>query len=106
MNFSNQGTLSGTTAVHTAPDNNRSEVNSLRFTNAAAFVLTLQKYTSATAATTVIYSLTLSAGDILTDDNSYHLDQNDRLEAISSVAGTTFIVEGENLPNINVVRCK
>jgi len=104
MNFSNQGTLSGTTAVHTAPDNNRSEVNSLRFTNAAAFTLTLQMYTP--AATTVIYSLTLSAGDILTDDNPYHLDQNDRLEAISSVAGTTFIVEGENLPNINVVRCK
>jgi hypothetical protein len=104
MNFSNQGTLSGTTAVHTAPDNNRSEVNSLRFTNAAAFTLTLQKYTP--AATTVIYSLTLSAGDVLTDDNPYHLDENDRLEAISSVAGTTFIVEGENLPNINVVRCK
>jgi hypothetical protein len=104
MNFSNQGVVTGTQVIHAAPDNNRSEVNSLRFTNTSAFALTLQKYTS--AATTVIYSLTLSAGDVLTDDNPYHLNENERLEAISSVAGTTFIVEGENLPNINVVRCK
>jgi len=106
--FSNQGTLvavSGT-IIHTAPDNNISEVQSMRFTNTAAFVLTVQKYTAATAATTTIYTLNLSAGDIVTDTFNYNLSENDYIKAISNVAGTTFMINGDNLPNINVVRCK
>ena len=106
--FSNQGTLvavSGT-IIHTAPDNNISEVQSMRFTNTASFVLTVQKYTAATAATTTIYTLNLSAGDIVTDTFNYNLSENDYIKAISNVAGTTFMINGDNLPNINVVRCK
>jgi hypothetical protein len=106
--FSNQGTLvavSGT-IIHTAPDNNISEVQSMRFTNTAAFVLTVQKYNAATAATTTIYTLNLSAGDIVTDTFNYNLSENDYIKAISNVAGTTFMINGDNLPNINVVRCK
>ena len=106
--FSNQGTLvavSGT-IIHTAPDNNISEVQSMRFTNTAAFVLTVQKYTAATAATTTIYTLNLSAGDIVTDTFNYNLSENDYIKAISNVAGTIFMINGDNLPNINVVRCK
>lgn len=106
--FSNQGTLvavSGTT-LHTAPDNNISEMQSMRFTNTAAFVLTVQKYTAATATTTTIYTVSLDEGDIFTDEYGYHLDENDYIKAISDVAGTTFIVRGQDSPNINVVRCK
>lgn len=108
MNFSNQGTLTAVTGtiIHTAPDNNRSEVQSMRFTNTAAFVLTVQKYTAVTAATTTIYTVSLDEGDIFTDEYVYHLDENDYIRAISDVAGTTFIARGEDLPNINVVRCK
>jgi len=106
--FSNQGTLvavSGT-IIHTAPDNNISEVQSMRFTNTAAFVLTIQKYVAATASTTTIYTVSLDEGDIFTDEYGYHLDENDYIRAISDVAGTTFIVRGQDSPNINVVRCK
>jgi hypothetical protein len=108
MKFSNQGTLTAVsgTVIHTAPDNNRSEMQSMRFTNKAAFVLTVQKYTAATAATTTIYTVSLDEGDIFTDEYGYHLDENDYIKAISDVAGTTFIARGEDLPNINVVRCK
>ena len=101
--FSNQGTLSTSgTVIHTAPDNNMSEVRSLRFNNPSAYTLTLVKYPSATQ----IYSLTLSGGDTLSDDALYHLDENEYLEATSSISGTTFIAEGEDMPNINVVRCR
>jgi hypothetical protein len=108
MKFSNQGTITAVsgTIVHTAPDNNRSEVQSMRFTNTAAFVITVQKYTSATASTTTIYTVSLDDGDIFTDEFGYHLDENDYIKVISDIAGTSFIVRGEDLPNINVVRCK
>ena len=105
--FSNQGTLSVSgTVLHTAPDNNMSEVQSMRFTNTAAFVLTLQKYTLSTASTTTIYTVSLDDGDIFTDQFTYHLDQGDYIKATSDIAGTTFIVKGEDSPNINVVRCR
>jgi len=101
--FSNQGTLSTSgTIIHTAPDNNVSEVRSLRFNNPLAYTLTLTKYPSATQ----IYSLTLSGGDTLSDDTLYYLDSGEYIEATSSISGTTFIAEGEDMPNINVVRCR
>jgi hypothetical protein len=42
----------------------------------------------------------------VTDTFKYHLDEGDYITATSSVAGTTFIVEGSDLPNVNVIRCK
>lgn len=103
--FSNQGTLSTSgTIIHTAPDNNVSEVRSLRFNNPSAYTLTLTKYTSGTP--TIIYSLGLSAGDIVTDTFNYYLQEGDYIKATSNITGTTFIAEGEDMPNINVVRCR
>jgi hypothetical protein len=106
--FSNEGTIvavSGT-IVHTAPDNNISEVQSMRFSNLAAAALTIQKYVAATATTVTIYTVSLDEGDIFTDEYGYHLDQNDYIKVISDVAGTSFIVRGVDSLNINVVRCK
>jgi hypothetical protein len=106
--FSNQGTIvavSGT-IVHTAPDNNISEVQSMRFSNIAAAALTIQKYVAATATTITIYTVSLDEGDIFTDEYGYHLDENDYIKVISDIAGTSFIVRGVDSPNINVVRCK
>jgi hypothetical protein len=107
MKFSNQGTLStlGTT-IHTALDNNASELRYMRFNNALAYTLTVSKYTAATAATTQVYSVNLSAGDTITDSFPYFLNEGDYIRVTSSIAGTTFIAEGEDMPNINVVRCK
>jgi hypothetical protein len=103
--FTNQGTLSVSgTILHTAPNNNVSEIRLLRFNNPAAYTLTLRKYTAGVP--TQIYSINLAAGDTITDSFQYFLDENDYIHATSSVSGTTFIVEGEDMPNINVVRCK
>ena len=104
--FSNQGIISGTEIIHTAPDNNMSEIRLMRFTNDNAFDVVIKKYTSSTLTTTTLYSLTLAAGDIFTDDNPYYLDENDRLEVESHVSGTTFFADGEDSPRINVVRCR
>jgi hypothetical protein len=78
----------------------------MRFNNPIAYILTVSKYTAATASTTKVYSINLSAGDTVTDTFNYHLDEGDYITATSSVAGTTFIIEGSDLPNVNVIRCK
>jgi hypothetical protein len=78
----------------------------MRFNNSIAYTLTVSKYTLATSSTTQVYSINLSAGDTVTDTIKYHLDEGDYITATSSVAGTTFIVEGSDLPNVNVIRCK
>jgi hypothetical protein len=105
--FSNQGTLSTSgTILHTAPENNISELYSMRFNNPVAYTLTVSKHTAATSSTTQVYSINLSAGDTVTDTFKYHLDEGDYITATSSVAGTTFIIEGSDLPNVNVIRCK
>ena len=103
--FTNQGTLSVSgTIIHTAPDNNVSEIRLLRFNNPLAYTLTLTKYTSGVP--TQVYSVNLSAGDTITDSFQYFLDEGDYIKATSSITGTTFIAEGEDMPNINVVRCR
>jgi hypothetical protein len=43
---------------------------------------------------------------IVTDTFNYHLDEGDYLKATSNIVGTTFIAEGQDMPNINVVRCR
>jgi hypothetical protein len=78
----------------------------MRFNNSIAYTLTVSKYTSATSSTTQVYSINLSAGDTVTDTFKYHLDEGDYITATSSVAGTTFIIEGSDMPNVNVIRCK
>jgi hypothetical protein len=105
MKFSNQGTilLSGT-IMHTAPENNSSQIRYMRFNNPSAYTLTLKKYTSGSP--TKIYSINLSAGDTVTDSFPYFLNENDYIEATSNVLGTTFIVEGEDISNLDVPKCK
>ena len=105
--FTNQGTLSTSgTIIHTAPDNNVSELRYMRFNNPLAYTLTVFKYTLATTTTTKVYSVNLSAGDTITDSFPYFLNEGDYITVTSSISGTTFIAEGEDMPNINVVRCR
>lgn len=103
--FTNQGTLSlSGTIIHTAPENNVSEIRLIRFNNPSAYTLTLTKYTSGSP--TRVYSVNLAAGDTITDSFQYFLNEGDYIKATSSISGTTFIAEGEDMPNINVMRCK
>jgi hypothetical protein len=70
------------------------KVSLLRFNNPAAYNLVLEKYESATATTSVIYDLSLSAGDTVTDNLLYALNPGDQLIATSNITGTTYYVFG------------
>lgn len=104
--FSNYGSLAlAGTIIHQAPANNSSVVKSIRFNNPSACAITLSHYNASTATTSVIYTINLSAGDIMTDTFPFFLDENDRLIATPTSTGTSFTIEGESGPNLGV-RCK
>lgn len=95
--FSNQGTLSTTgTILYTGGPGVPllTKVNVMRFNNASAYTLTLQKYEASTSSTITLYSLTLSAGDTVTDNLVYALEPGDQLIATSSIVGTTYYLYG------------
>jgi hypothetical protein len=72
------------------------KVINLRFNNPAAYTVELYKYEAETAITTLIYNLSLSAGDTLTDNFSYALNPGDTITAFSNIVGTTYYAYGIN----------
>ena len=83
------------TVIHTgATVNSLSFVKQLKFNNALPYVLTLEIYKADTATTTVLYTLNLAAGDIVTDDTQYGLALGDQLIATSSIGGTNYYATG------------
>lgn len=104
--FSNYGSLAlAGTIIHEAPANNSSVVKSIRFNNSSSCAITLSHYDSSTATTSVIYTVNLSSGDIMTDTFPFYLEAGDRLIATPTSIGTSFTIEGESGPNLGV-RCK
>ena len=97
--FSKQGDLSITgTVLYTGSRGGAAltKVTNLRFNNPAAYDLRLEKYEASTGITTVIYDLTLSAGDTVTDSLNYALNPGDQLIAVSNISGTTYYVYGSD----------
>jgi hypothetical protein len=88
-----QGTLpAGTAVIYTAPIGTNANVTYIRFNNSSANTLTLQKYQAATTTTTPIYSLSLAAGDIVSDSLVYALAPGDYIEVITTTANTNYII--------------
>ena len=93
--FSKQGDLSTTgTVLLTGTGNTLSKIMVLRFNNPAAYDLKLEKFEFSTSSTIVIYDLSLSAGDTVTDNFLYALNPGDELIATSNITGTTYYVFG------------
>lgn len=95
--FSKQGDLSTSgTILYTGSTGGASltKVSNLRFNNPAAYTLKLEKFEASSGLTTVIYDLTLDAGDTVTDNLNYALNPGDQLIATSDIAGTTYYVYG------------
>lgn len=96
--ISKQGDLALTgTVLYTGSSNGGvylTKILSLRFNNPVAYDLKLEKFEFATTTTTVIYDLSLSAGDTVTDNFTYALNPGDQLIATSNVAGTTYYLYG------------
>ena len=96
--FSIQGTLSITgTVLVTGPIPSGvilTKTLNLRFNNPLAYTVQLYKYDAATTTTTLIYNLSLSAGDTVTDNFTYALNPGDQLIAYSNIVGTTYYAYG------------
>lgn len=94
--FSKQGDLSTSgTVLYTGTSGAvLTKVMALRFNNPLAYDLLLEKFEALTSTTTIIYDLSLSAGDTVTDNLVYALNPGDQLIATSNIAGTTYYVYG------------
>ena len=106
--ISNEGSvgLTGTT-LYECRTQNVCAINYVRFSNAiSSYEVLLQKYDASTSTTTDIYTLSLSMGDTVTDDMIYILHKDDQLIATTNDANTTFIISGEEGPNLSFLRCK
>lgn len=87
-----QGVLStGGTVIYTGTSNTAfAKVFNIRINNSSAYIITLQRYEAITSTTTTIYSVTLSAGDTLTDNLGYALALGDQLIITSNIANSTY----------------
>jgi hypothetical protein len=96
IQFSKAGQLSVLgTVIHTGNSSNTlSQVTILKFNNPLAYQLSLAIYKASTATTTLLYSLTLAGGDIVTDELIYSLEIGDQLIATSNIAGTNYYASG------------
>lgn len=96
--FSIQGTLStsGTVLATGTPVSGTllTKVSSMRFNNSLAYTLQVYKYEAATLTTTLLYNLSLSAGDTVTDTLSYALNDGDQIKVYSNITGTTYYATG------------
>lgn len=96
--FSNQGELSITGTVLLTGGTSTVALDKLlviRFNNSLAYTVQLYKYEALTLTTTLIYDLNLSAGDILTDNLVYALNNGDQIIAYSDIPGTTYYTYGQ-----------
>ena len=95
--ISSQGELSitGTVLLTGGPSTVAlNKLVTLRFNNPLAYSVQLYKYEALTITTTLIYDLTLSAGDTLTDNLTYALNNGDQLIAYSNILGTSYYTYG------------
>jgi len=95
--FSNQGELSTTGTVLLTGGLSTialDKLSILRFNNPLAYNVQLYKYEALSTTTTLIYDLTLSAGDTLTDNLTYSLNNGDQIIAYSNILGTSYYTYG------------
>lgn len=106
--FSNQGDINPAgTIIHECPLNNITEISYMRFNNSDAnYILTVSKYDSTIAALVMLYSKDLTKGDTITDNMLYILNPGEYIYVECNVSATTYIITGEDMPNINMIRCK
>lgn len=91
-----QGTLSTTGTVLLTGNGStiKAKLMNMRFNNSLAYTLQVYKYEAETSTTTLLYDLSLSAGDTVTDNLMYALNNGDEIKAFSNIAGTTYYAYG------------
>lgn len=106
--ISNEGLVGLTsTRLYECKSQNVCVINYIRFSNAVSnYDIILQKYVASTSTTVDIYTISLTHGDTVTDDMAYILYAGDQILATTTDANTTFIISGEEGPNLSFLRCK
>jgi hypothetical protein len=106
--ISNEGTVGLTsTILYECRSQNVCAINYIRFSNSVTnYDVLVQKYVASTASTVDIYTISLTHGDTVTDDMVYILYAGDQILATSTDANKTFIISGEEGPNLSFLRCK
>jgi hypothetical protein len=89
-----QGTLPAATptVVFTGTVGKTAIVQSIRASNSIAYNFSVVRFNDNLSDSVQIYTVALSAGDILTDTNPMVLKGNDYIELTSSAAGTNYML--------------
>jgi hypothetical protein len=77
------------TILYTAPAGGAT-ISALRFSNPAAYDITISRFDNIDGTTLDLYSLSLAAGDIVSDTYNYTLKDGDYIMLTSSVVGTVY----------------
>lgn len=77
------------TILYTAPPGGAS-ITVLRFSNTAAYDITISRFNNIDGTTLDLYTLNLAAGDIVNDSYCYNLKDGDYIMVTSSVPGTAY----------------
>lgn len=85
----------GVSTLYTNTTNVNVVIGSITFNNPVAYDIELTVNRATPVSSTVAYSFTLAAGDVLKDNNSYLLKYNDSLTVNISVAGTNVLLYGQ-----------
>lgn len=87
-----QGTASaGTTAIFTGPVGYISTINGITFNSQTGNNLTVQITRLNPASTVIAYVFNLTAGDVVSDNNTYTLGAGDTLEIITTAVSTNYM---------------
>jgi hypothetical protein len=84
------GTILYTSAGDIGPIN--TSVTQIRVSNNAAYTYELFRFDFVSGLTTKIYSFSLDAGDVFTDDYNYLLKDGDYLIAYTDIPGTNYLI--------------
>lgn len=90
------GVVSTTSSsIFICSEKNGSSIVKMRFTNADSYTLNISLYTAKTKKTITLYDLVLDAGDTVTDNLKYELEQGDQLIASSNRSKTFYTLNVE-----------
>jgi hypothetical protein len=84
--------IAGTILLENNNPNALGCINSIRISNELAYTFTLSRYSASDARLVQIYSFSLDAKDVFTDDFVYYLSDGDYLIAYTDIPGTNYLI--------------
>lgn len=83
------------TIMYTAPSGKNGHISNIKINNlGSAYVVSIYRYVRTLNSRILLFSLSLSDGDIVNDDTYYKLSPGDYLYATSNVLTATYVIDG------------